>query len=76
MCFRLAPREGEAPERCDRRNRLLLDAVNASGRALLTHTTLPRGGRRDFMLRIAIGGTLTEERHVRETWELIQGLSK
>jgi aromatic-L-amino-acid/L-tryptophan decarboxylase len=84
VCFRLKPREGEggAPEACDRRNRLLLDAVNASGRALLTHTTLPRGGsgarggRRDFTLRMAIGGTLTEERHVRETWELIQELAE
>ena len=77
VCFRLAPREGEAADACDGRNRRLLDAVNASGRALLTHTTLPRGGsggRREFTLRMAIGGTLTEERHVRETWELIRGL--
>jgi aromatic-L-amino-acid/L-tryptophan decarboxylase len=75
-CFRMAPREGEAPEACDRRNRMLLEAVNASGGALLTHTTLPWDGRRHYTLRMAIGGTLTEERHVRETWELIQALAE
>jgi aromatic-L-amino-acid decarboxylase len=76
VCFRLAPREGESAEACDERNRWLLDAVNVSGRAMVTHTALPRNGRREFAIRVAIGGTLTEERHVRETWELIEGLAE
>ncbi len=75
VCFRLRSRDGESPEACDDRNRRLLEAINASGLALLTHTTLPRDGRREYTLRMAIGGTLTEERHVRETWELIQRLA-
>jgi aromatic-L-amino-acid decarboxylase len=71
VCFRLRPGDGESLQDCDGRNRRLLEAINASGRAFLTHTTLPRAGQRSFVLRMAIGGTLTEERHVRETWELI-----
>ncbi len=56
----------------DDANRRLLERVNASGRALLTHTVVPIGGRPRYVLRMAIGGTATQERHVRETWELIR----
>ncbi len=60
VCFRR--RGPDAP------NRTLLEAVNRDGRAFLTHTVL--GGR--FVLRMAVGGTSTRERHVRETWDLIR----
>lgn len=52
----------------DEANRELLDKINASGKAYLTHTILD--GR--YTLRLAIGGTLTEERHVRRVWEMIR----
>ena len=45
--------------------------VNASGRAYLTHTTLPRVG---SVIRLCVGGTLTGESHVRDAWVLIQSL--
>lgn len=67
VCFRL---RGEGAE-TDRRSKALLDAINASGRAYLTHTTL--GGR--YTLRMAIGAATTTERHVRETWSLIRELA-
>ncbi|MFG0284531.1 MAG: pyridoxal-dependent decarboxylase [Phycisphaerales bacterium JB039] len=76
VCFRLRAQSGESPEECDDRNRRLLGAINTTGRVLLTHTTLPRGDRRDYTLRMAIGGTLTQERHVREAWEVIRELSE
>lgn len=60
VCFRL--RAG------DRATERLRDALNASGRMYLTHTTL--GGR--TVLRMAIGGTYTERRHVEQAFELIR----
>jgi aromatic-L-amino-acid decarboxylase len=69
VCFRL---RGEGEE-SDQANRTLLERVNASGRAFLTHTTLRvRGGRERCTLRMAIGSPGTQERHVRAAWELIQ----
>jgi aromatic-L-amino-acid decarboxylase len=67
VCFRL---RGEGPG-ADQANRALLDRINGSGRAHLSHTVL--AGR--FVLRMAIGATLTRERHVRGAWELIAGLA-
>ncbi|MFQ5966594.1 MAG: pyridoxal-dependent decarboxylase [Acidimicrobiia bacterium] len=64
VCFR--HRSGdEATER-------ILERVNASGRAFLTHTRI--GDR--FVIRMNVGGALTEEHHVRETWELIKEAAK
>lgn len=49
-------------------NRKLLERVNSTGRVYITHTIV--GG--VYMLRFAVGATLTEERHVVAAWELIQ----
>ncbi len=49
-------------------NRELLERINASGRLYLTHTTL--GGR--FVLRLCVGQTNTDERHVAEAWRMIE----
>jgi aromatic-L-amino-acid decarboxylase len=59
VCF--AHRDG------DDASEALLHAVNASGRAFLTHTRL--GDR--YAIRVAIGGTSTEHAHVERLWELI-----
>jgi aromatic-L-amino-acid decarboxylase len=63
VCFRL-----RGP---DRPNEELLSRVNATGRAYLTHT---RVGDR-YVLRLAIGSPLTEERHVAATWQLVSDLA-
>ncbi len=60
VCFRL---KGD-----DAANQRLMDALNASGKLYLTHTKL--NGR--LTLRLCVGQTHTEERHVREAWEFIQ----
>ena len=71
VCFRLW---GEGPE-TDARNKALLDAINASGRAFLTHTVVETAGVSKFVLRMAIGAVQTREEHIRRTWELIQSLA-
>ncbi|HXF81819.1 MAG TPA: pyridoxal-dependent decarboxylase [bacterium] len=67
VCFRARP-PGLDEEALDRLNASLLDAVNASGEAYLSHTRLQ--GR--YALRVAIGNIRTEERHVHAVWELIR----
>jgi len=52
----------------DEENRALLDAINASGKAFLSHTVL----RGRFVLRLAIGNMFTEWEDLEEVWELIQ----
>lgn len=63
VCFRL--RSG------DEANARLLESLNASGRLYLTHTRL--GGR--YTLRMCVGQTQTEERHVRAAWDQIQAVA-
>ncbi|XP_068644992.1 tryptophan decarboxylase TDC2-like [Aristolochia californica] len=67
VCFRLGPATGEA-EGLERLNRALLEEVNATGRVYITHTAV--GGL--YVLRFAVGATLTEERHVVAAWKLIK----
>lgn len=64
VCFRL--KSG------DEANRTLVDRVNRTGRVLLTQSIVPLNGRDTTIVRMAIGGTQTTERHVREAWELIR----
>ena len=61
VCFRL--RQGG-----DAANRALLERLNASGKLYLTHTVLDG----KYTLRMSIGGTLTEERHVAAAWQHIR----
>jgi aromatic-L-amino-acid decarboxylase len=52
-------------------NRQLLEQINASGKAFLSHTILHG----KFVLRLAIGNFQTTEEDVRETWETIRKLA-
>ncbi|KAK7292796.1 hypothetical protein RJT34_15650 [Clitoria ternatea] len=49
-------------------NRELLDLVNSSGNAFMTHGEVEGA----FVIRCAIGSTLTEEHHVIMAWRLVQ----
>ncbi|HEX9705398.1 MAG TPA: pyridoxal-dependent decarboxylase [Gemmatimonadales bacterium] len=60
VCFRHV--DGDAV------NRRLLDDVNQSGELYLTHTTLDGA----YTLRLCVGQTHTEERHVERAWRKIQ----
>jgi len=59
VCFRL--------KGSDEANRRLLDAVNAAGRAYLSHTVLE--GR--YVIRFAVGHIATTEEDVRSAWQTI-----
>ena len=63
VCLRYAP-PGTAPEQADELNRAILAQVNDARRFHLTGTVL--GGRQ--VIRVAVGGRLTEERHVDGVW--------
>ncbi len=70
VCFRLRPSEGQSAERTDAMNARLLEAINATGRHLLTHAVLPAGAApARYVLRLAIGGSATREEHVRAVWD-------
>jgi aromatic-L-amino-acid decarboxylase len=67
VCFR-ARFASRPPEEQDERNQRLMDAVNATGEAYLSHTRV----RGRFTLRMAIANLRTEERHVRRAFELLR----
>ena len=67
VCFRFAPRAA-SEQVCEAHNARILQRVNASGEAYLSHTKL--NGR--YVLRLAIGNIRTEERHVARAWELLR----
>lgn len=61
VCFRLRGASDAAQE-------ALLARLNDSGRLFMVHTKLAGVG---VVLRMAIGGSLTREEHVRAAWDLI-----
>jgi aromatic-L-amino-acid/L-tryptophan decarboxylase len=72
VCFRACPkREGETEEirakRLDALNEAIMHGVNATGKALFSHTKLND----KLTLRLSIGNIRTTERHVRHVWELM-----
>jgi len=62
VCFRL--------KAGDEANRALLARLNDSGELYLTHTVLDG----KFTLRLVVGQTYTEARHVAHAWALIRGM--
>jgi aromatic-L-amino-acid decarboxylase len=73
VCFRarLPAREGESEEaraaRLDRLNEAIMNNINLTGQAYLSHTRLQNA----FTLRLAIGNIRTTEEHVRHAWQLL-----
>jgi aromatic-L-amino-acid/L-tryptophan decarboxylase len=69
VVFRVRPRDW-APDdsRLAGLNERLLEAVNASGEAFLSHVVLVG----QYALRLAIGNIRTEERHVQRAWEILR----
>jgi len=64
VCFRSCP--GNASD-LDALNEKLMNSINASGEAYLSHTKL--NGK--FTLRLSVGSIRVEERHLVKVWELL-----
>ncbi|XP_020096428.1 tyrosine/DOPA decarboxylase 2-like [Ananas comosus] len=70
VCFRLllpSPNAAGDETAANELNRRLLEAANASGRVYMTHAVV--GG--VYLIRFAVGATLTEEWHVRAAWKVV-----
>jgi aromatic-L-amino-acid decarboxylase len=69
VCFRHVPAVLAGDEAAlDIHNAAVMEAVNRSGDAFLSHTKL----RGRFTIRLAIGNLRTERRHVERAWELLR----
>ncbi|PPR18832.1 MAG: L-2,4-diaminobutyrate decarboxylase [Alphaproteobacteria bacterium MarineAlpha9_Bin7] len=68
VCFRYRPAGVDPKWKLDALNEALVENINLSGAAYLTHTRL-RGA---YAIRISIGQTTTERRHVEDLWKLIK----
>jgi aromatic-L-amino-acid decarboxylase len=66
VCFRL--NDGRSEEDLNELNRAFLEQLNQTGKLLLTHTTL----RGKYVLRLSVAARMTEERHVKLAWDVIQ----
>jgi len=66
VCLRVATGAGEAAD--DAASRAVLERINHSGAAMLTHTVI---GQR-YVIRVAIGSVGTERHHVTALWELLR----
>jgi aromatic-L-amino-acid decarboxylase len=72
ICFRAHPAKTNDEGMIDHLNEKLMQNINETGRLFISHTKL--NGK--FALRVSISGLRTEERHVREAWNLIQRMPK
>ena len=72
VCFRVVPHVlGSTPalgQELNSLNRRLVEAVNRTGQAYLTHTTLNG----HVAMRLAVGNILTTERHLERAFDLIR----
>jgi aromatic-L-amino-acid decarboxylase len=73
VCFRHVPPSltGDAGA-IDAHNAALMEAVNRTGEAFLSHTKL----RDRFTIRLAIGNLRTEDRHVARAWDLLRAAAE
>lgn len=66
VCFR-AKRDGLSDEELNTLNERIMNDINASGEAYLSHTKL--NGK--FTLRLSVGSIRVEERHIEKVWKLL-----
>jgi aromatic-L-amino-acid decarboxylase len=68
VCFRYHPNGISDETKLEQFNSQIMEQVNATGEAFLSHTKL--NGR--YTIRIAIGNLATAEKHVARVWELVK----
>ncbi|MEO1653218.1 MAG: aminotransferase class V-fold PLP-dependent enzyme, partial [Bacteroidota bacterium] len=67
LCFRYHPSGPNNEEALDQLNQQLLEVINSSGQAYISHTRL----RGKYTLRVAIGQTEVSEKQVQNFWDLL-----
>ncbi|NJM15411.1 MAG: aspartate aminotransferase family protein, partial [Bacteroidales bacterium] len=67
VCFRYLPTKQMDLEEVNERNKSLEQMINNTGRAYITHTKLLG----KYTLRVCIGQTDVEQRHVDDFWRLL-----
>jgi aromatic-L-amino-acid decarboxylase len=72
VVFRLKPFGIHDENELDSLNASLLEAINLSGKAYLSHTRI--NGK--YALRMSIGQTYVTQDHIVKTWDLIKNLAK
>lgn len=68
LCFRYRPNGIGCPNKL---NQVLLEALNATGKAYFTHTKIGN----DYVIRWVIGQTEVEASHVKAAWNLIKKIA-
>ncbi len=71
VCFRLHPPHINDSEQLNTLNETLLHTLNQTGKIYLTHTKLGDV----YTLRLVVGQTYQEKRHLEKAWELIKATS-
>jgi aromatic-L-amino-acid/L-tryptophan decarboxylase len=71
LSFRYRPAGIQDGDRLDSLNERLLNAINDDGRLYLTQNRL----RGRYTIRVAIGSTWTERRHVEEAWAIVREIA-
>lgn len=66
VCFRLHPK-GIASDKLNDLNERIMNDINASGEAYLSHTKLNG----HFTLRLSVGSVRVEERHLTKVWKIL-----
>ena len=67
ICFRAIPKEFKSDKELNLFNKTLMDNINSSGKAFLSHTILDG----KFTIRVVISGIRTEEKHVNEIFDIL-----
>lgn len=72
ICFRFKPSGVNSEERLNEINEKLLQKINSTGKIYLSHTKL--NGK--YTLRMVIGQTNVNEKHIEKAWNLIKETTK
>ncbi|MDF1611993.1 pyridoxal phosphate-dependent decarboxylase family protein [Stygiobacter electus] len=72
VCFRYKPKHIKDENILNQINEELINEINNTGKLFLSHTKL--NGK--FTIRLVVSGIRQEERHVKEAFKLIDGISK
>jgi aromatic-L-amino-acid decarboxylase len=72
ICFRYVPENLTDTEEINHFNEKLLHVINTTGQIYVTHTKI----KDNYVLRIVMGQTYLQEKHITKAWEIIKEKAK